>query len=217
MYRSRGTDVNPTRLIFTGDVYDDVQIPLIQDTGSIVVIEHPCAIRGSHSHLNEYVLVAAVSRHDPVGKNGWTRMHYDLTPLPDLKGDELYVGELQKIGRAATDDLRRKPRIACSSEFGINLLQQRLVWHLTRCFVPTASFAEAFSHTFEEADIAEDWIDLLTDAGMSADEAASMFDEFLTQDIRDGRTLQKDLQDLQLRSAVRTACRSRALEIASTR
>jgi hypothetical protein len=216
MYRSRGEEVNPQRLVFTGDVFEDVPIPNIQGAGLVIVIEHPCAIRGHGGRLNDFVLVAGVSNHDPVGINDWTTGHFDLSPLPDLKEGELYVGEFLKIGRIPTDILKSKPRISCASVFGINLLQQRLVWNLTRCFIPTNTLAEAFTFTYDEADLAEDWTETLCDAEMEVDEAISLFDEFLTQDIGDGQTLQKNLQDIQLRSAVRTSCKLRARTIAAT-
>jgi hypothetical protein len=217
MYRSRGEEVNRQRLIFTGDVFENVAIPMVQESGMAIVIEHPCAIRGSHGRLNDHVLVAGVSKHDPVGANGWTTRHYDLTPLPDLVNSELYVGEFSKIGRAQTSVLKGSARIACSSVFGINLLQQRLVWDLTRCLVPTHTFAEAFSHTFEEADIAEDWIEVLTGAGFDEDEAISAFDQYLTRDSGGGRSLQRDLEDIQMRAAVRKSCKIEAEAIAAAR
>ena len=216
MYLARGPDVNPKRLLFTGDVYEGVDIPTVQTGGLIVVIEHPCAIRGARSKLNDHVLVASVREHNPVGQNGWTNGYYDLSPLPELKGEQLYVADFRKIGRVSTEVLTSDTRVACSKEFGINLLQQRLVWNLTRCFVPTKSFSEAFAHTFEEASLAEDWIDTLSLAGMNEQDALEKFDEYLTFDLGDKRTLQRDLEDIQLRSAVRANCRRRAAELALT-
>ena len=58
---------------------------------------------------------------------------------------------------ALTADLTDGTRIACLSHPGINLLQQRLVYHQTRLAVPTQQFQSAFEHTYEEADLLEEW------------------------------------------------------------
>ena len=217
MYRSRGTDVNPQRLLFTGDVYSGGAIAGVQDSGLAIVIEHPCTMRGTMAQLNDFVLAISVREHEPMGANGWKTRCYDLTPLPDLTGTQLYVGDFLKVGRASTSELSSKPRLACASEFGINLLQQRLVWHMTRCLIPTSTISEAFSHLFEEADLCEDWTDTLFEVGINEVEARQSFDAFLTADLGNGRTLQKDLSETQLRSAVRAQCRTAAQDIVRAR
>ena len=117
---------------------------------------------------------------------------------------------LDEIGKAKTDDIRGSRRLACLSEFGLNLLQQRLVWHMTRFAVPTYQLYEVSAHTIEEADILEDWNDIVCGpGGMAEKDAAALLEEFLRADRGDGRTLQHDLRDPQRRAAVRSACRAR--------
>jgi hypothetical protein len=98
--------------------------------------------------------------------------------------------------------------------YGVNLLQQRLVWHLTRFEVPTFRLQEAFAHTYEEADILEEWSDILCEAGWVVADAAARFEQFVRTAGRSGRPLQGDLRDAQLRSAVRTTCRTEARRLA---
>lgn len=87
------------------------------------------------------------------------------------------------------------------------MLLQRLTCHLTRAEIPTATFDQAFSHTFDEAELLEEWTDALSNAGWSKPEAASEFERF----IRSGEPRWQDrLKEPQLRSAVRRACRAEA-------
>ena len=71
--------------------------------------------------------------------------------------DEFHVARLDRFGLAFTSRLLEADRIARLSHAGINQLQQRLVFHQTRLAVPTAQFHEAFDHTYEEADLLEEW------------------------------------------------------------
>lgn len=106
-------------------------------------------------------------------------------------------------------------RLACLSVPGINLLQQRLIWHLTRFEVETFRLHEAFAHTFEEADLLEEWNDVVLDGGVTEAEATVLFEEFIRADLGNGRTLQKGLRDPQRRSSVRSAVRAEARRVVS--
>jgi hypothetical protein len=137
-------------------------------------------------------------------------------PLPDLiETGVLCVADFEEIGRTSAEGLAAGTRIACLSDYGVNVLQQRLVWYMTRLEVPTHTFHDAFAHTLEEADLLEDWNDMVCGAGFSVEESTTRFDAFLSSDKGGGRTLQDDLKDPQLRSAVRTACRTEARRVAS--
>lgn len=94
--------------------------------------------------------------------------------------------------------------------FGINLLQQRLVWNMTRLAVETAKFYEAFGHTYEEADLLEEWCETLSEAQIPVSEACERFEIHLRFDNGGQPSLQRQLRDPQLRSGVRTACRTEA-------
>lgn len=116
-----------------------------------------------------------------------------------------------EIGRCALVDLRRAQRRACLSAFGINMLQQRLTCHLTRAEIPTFVFEAAFSHTFEEAELLEEWLDSLIGAGWDEGSATSEFERF----IHAGQpSWQQRIVEPQMRSAARRACRSEANRLA---
>lgn len=213
LYLARGEDVNGNRPLFTGDVVADVPIPGIQDGGMAIVIAHPCSMRGPQAQLTATVLAAAVRQHRAVGSGAWSRGYFGMMPLPEVTGSDMHVGHLDELGRASPVSLLQTDRVACLSVFGVNLLQQRLIWHLTRLEVPTFQLQAAFAHTYEEADLLEEWIDTLVDAGVQTADATVRFEDFIRASQAAGRTLQHDLRDPQRRSAIRGACRAEARRI----
>jgi hypothetical protein len=129
-------------------------------------------------------------------------------------GTDFHVADFARLGMADGHTLSATERIACLSVYGVNLLQQRLIWYLTRLEVPTFQLEEAFFHTYEEADLLEEWADALCDAGCRAQDASAQFESFLRTKAPGGRPLQDDLRDPQRRSAVRLACRAEAGRLA---
>ena len=217
LYLARGEEVNPSRPLFTGDVVANVAIPGVQEQGMAIVVAHPCSMRGRHAQLEPRVLVAAVTEKGNVGRGAWAQGHFNLMPLPDLReAAKLCVARLDDIGKALTADVAAGMRLACLSPFGVNLLQQRFIWRLTRHEVPTFQLQVASAHVFEEADLLEEWNDTVCAAGASLDEAAARFEAFVRADRDGGRTLQGDLLDPQRRSSVRVACREEAQRVAAT-
>lgn len=138
-----------------------------------------------------------------MSRRSWPDGYYDRMPLPDLGPHEFCVALLDHLGRAVTKDLVGAFRLACLSEFGINVLQQRLTLQLTRAAIPTYQFNQAFAHTLVEADLLEDWTDTLTEAGRSTQKAIELFEEFIR---RNDPSLQAQLLDVERRASVRAAC-----------
>ena len=216
LYLARGDDINPLRPLFTGDVVADVAIPGVQDGDMAVVVAHPCSMRGKDAQLAPRVLVAAVAAGGKTGPAAWAKGNFGLMPLPDLlEAGKLWVARLDDIGKALTADIVAGVRVACLSPFGVNLLQQRFIFRLTRHEVPTFLLQEASAHVFEEADLLEEWSDTVCAAGVSQERAAASFETFLRGDRGGGNTLQGDLRDAQRRSSVRTACRTEAARVAA--
>lgn len=211
LYLVRGDEVNPNRPIFTGDVFSDVPIPGVDDGGMAIVIAHPCSFRFGAGQLADRLLAARIRSISNQGPKAWRTGFLNRMPLPDLAGPGYWVAHLDDIGRCSVADLQSSARIACLSAFGVNMLQQRLTCHLTRAEIPTATFEQAFSHTFEEAELLEEWTDTLADAGWNVEAAAAEFERF----IRSGETTwQERLKDPQMRPSVRRACRSAARRLA---
>jgi len=176
LYLALGGDVNPARPIFTGDVFEQVEIPGV-GTASAIVIGHPCSIRGRNGSLQDRIPVAAVEDHPVHPPKTWATGFFDRMPLPGLPllGD-YHAARLGALGLAATGSLRTATRIACLSEPGINQLQQRLVYHQTRLEVPVTTFQEAFDHTYEEAELLENWA---TDFEGTIEEATAEFERWI--------------------------------------
>lgn len=213
LYLARGSEVNPNRPLFTGDVFREVAIPGVQSEGMGLVIAHPCSFRVAEGQLADRLLVACVESIARQGVRAWRTGFFDRMPLSALDGEGDWVGNLDRIGRSAIADLAEARRIACLSAFGVNMLQQRLTYYLTRVEIPTATFNEAFSHTFEEAELLEDWTDTLASSGWSQATAATAFEAF----IREGDpSLQAKLLNPQHRSSVRRACREEAVRLATS-
>lgn len=76
--------------------------------------------------------------------------------------------------------------------------------------VDTATFYEAFGHTYEEADLLEEWCETLSEAQVPLPEACTRFEAFLRNTEHGVRSLQTQLKEPQLRPSVRTACRTEA-------
>lgn len=215
LYLARGDEVNPLRPLFTGDIVADAAIPGVQDGGMAVVVAHPCSMRGKDAQLEARVLVAAVAESGKIGRAAWVSGHFGLMPLPDLvEAGKLCVARLDDIGKALTAQLVAGTRVACLTPFGVNLLQQRFIWRLTRHEVPTCQLQEVSARVFEEADLLEEWSDTVCAAGASPEQAAALFETFIRADRGHGNTLQSDLRDPQRRSTVRSACRAEAEHVA---
>ena len=213
LYLARQGEVSACRPLLTGDVIDDVAIPGVDGRGLAIIIAHPCQMRGKRASLKARVLAARVHAHAPVDRTAWMTGFYDRMPLPELMGDsDLYVGDFSALGLVDSQELADGPRVACLMPFGINMLQQRLVKHMTRLEVETFRLHEACASAFDEADLLEEFCETVTSGGMDLVEAAALFDAFIRAD-RKGGTYQDALRDPQLRPQVRIACRTEARRI----
>lgn len=130
-----------------------------------LVVAHPCSFRIGDGKLAERILTASVEPIDKQGAGAWRRMFSGRMPLTALEGEHSYwAGHLDEVGRALASGLLATERLACLSAFGVNMLQQRLTYYPTRAEIPTTTFNEAFGHTFDEAELLEEWTDTLVDA-----------------------------------------------------
>lgn len=215
LYLTRGDEVSPFRPFFTGDVFSGVSIPGVPDVGYAIVIAHPCSMR-TGSKLNDSMLAATIRPHDPVPTHQWMEGFFNRMPLPELHGEGtpvFHVAWLEEIGSLSTQNIADGDgkRIACLSPLGVNILQQRLVFNLTRLEIGTSKFWDAFSHTYEESDLLEEWTEGLD--GMDTSPATS-FDIW----IREGSpSRQSRLRDTQHRSQIRSELRAELRRIREAR
>lgn len=204
LFRYRGDEVNPSRPVFTGDVFLDPATD-----SRIQIVQHPCAIRRDGVRLVNNLLVVPVDRATQVFATTDWRRFYKQMLLPDLLGPNTdhYAGLFHRPEVVASGALPEMQRIASLSLKGVNLLLQRWVHHNSRVVVETHAINAATVEQFEEADLVEEWCDEWTAAGRDADEAENEAHEWLRSDAGDGSRWQQKLEDPQTRGEVRSAMR----------
>ena len=88
---------------------------------------------------------------------------------------------LLELSAVRSEQLDPDRRILCLTDRGIQVLQQRLVYSLTRVVVGLDRLQEQAAHVLLEAELQQDWVDDLAggeDAGALAD-AAAEFNGFM--------------------------------------
>ncbi len=221
LYRSRGDEVAAHRPVFTGDVFSKIEVQ-VQSPGetkrkSVIILQHPCALRTNGVELHPRLLVAEIRTHPLIPVEHWSR-HISKMPLADLvptvtsgkRHQAAFFDELYLVG---PDQLDLQQRVACLSHLGVNLLFQRWVHHSSRVVVPAATYLEVSSPAYEEADLIEDWCEDRVEAGLTVREATDEALKWLREDLGTGITRQQMLEDPQNRSAVRQQQRAALREL----
>lgn len=213
LYLATGDDVPETRALLTGDIVDDVTIAGLEDPeGLAIILTHPCSMRVDGVALAPRIVVARVRPHQHVAFGQW-KGYARLMPLPSLIGDEHHACFFDSIGVVDGAALAAVPRVACLSDRGINLLQQRFIFNLTRFVVPTARLHEACAAVFREVDLQEEWVMAAVDAGIDHEEALGEFHQWIRAgDSASGVMRQERLQQAQAIGALQRDLR---LEIKS--
>jgi hypothetical protein len=213
LYRARGEEVQAQRSIFTGDVLLEVDVQSIGETRrlSVMVLQHPCALRTNGVDLQPRLIVAEVRDHPILSTQQWTG-HFRKMPLPELipsgHAESRHQAALfTEMYLASPDALAAATRVACLSQAGVNLLMQRWVNHNSRMVAPTWQYQDVTSAAFDEADLIEEWCDERTGAGLSVHEATVEVMKWLREDIDGVSTRQNRLEEAQQRSAVRSEMR----------
>lgn len=178
LYRATGNEVEPYRPIMQGDIFRNVQIPGIEQDASKLccVMSHPCTMRRGAS-LETHLTVARVGSYQDVNLDQWSSGFFKVMPLPELPVESGVPQAvfLDEIGRIASSDLHLPNRLACLSEEGTALLQQRFVFANTRTVVPTHRLVQACRGEFDEADQIEEWCTQVLDPVWGDDVPAREF------------------------------------------
>lgn len=212
LYRARGDEVAVHRPVFTGDVFVDVEVAAPDGAPkqkTVVVLQHPCALRSNGVDLVPGLLVADVRQHKALSAEEWTRFGR-VMPLPALRPEiegakrnqAAFFEHIQVVGPG-----QLRQRIASLSQLGVNLLLQRWVRHNSRVVVPTSTLDEQVSGAYEEADVLEEWCERALDAGGSLADATADCHSWLRQDLGQGETRQRRLESPQMRGAIRRELR----------
>lgn len=164
IYLARGEDIAVARPILTGDVFTDVQIDADEHEGLVMVVAHPCSMRGAQGALLPRIAVAPIRGYSNVPLAKWPDGHYKVLPLPGLLNDEdaSRAVHLLELSAVRSNQLDRGRRILSLTDSGIHILQQRLVHSLTRVVVGLDRLQEQAAHVLLEAELEEEWVDELT-------------------------------------------------------
>jgi hypothetical protein len=215
LYLARGDEeVVAHRPFFTGDVFTSVpvQAPRAErKVKTVMIIQHPCAMRPDGVTLAPSILVAEVRQFSILPPDKWDT-NGKLMPLPELlagvtSNRRNQAAFFDKTFHIHPQDL--ETRAACLSPRGVNLLLQRWVYHCSRVIVPSSDFNKAVSAVYEQADLIEEWCDIAMTAGRSPEEATRDAHAWL-REVEGGVMREKALQDPQRRPPIRRQARSDA-------
>ena len=196
------SEVERARPFLTGDVFRDITIPGVDNTGQGIIITHPCSMRSDGVELAEKLLVARVSPSTEIPLKGWGKGYFNVMPLPGMM-DEHWSAKFNEIGLVRSEHLLSSERIACLTPYGINLLQQKFIWYLTRFLVETHRLSEVAEAVFEEAELCEEWVVAVRETGSDEQQAARSFHEWIRSKDSAGNRRQELLADPQQRAGIR--------------
>lgn len=209
LYLARGSEVTVARPLLTGDVVDGIAIPGLEDAPGLgIIVTHPCSMRRDGVTLADRLLTARVEAYQPLAPEHW-KGHWKVMPLPVLipTGGFHLAARLDKIGLVSSEVVIAATRVACLSPFGVNLLQQRFIWHLTRFCASTSRLNEACAAVFEEADLHEEWVMHRVVAGDEVAVAAAEFHAWIRGEDSDAVRRQERLADPQRLAGIRREMR----------
>jgi hypothetical protein len=98
-----------------------------------------------------------VVRYRRVPFNEWPSGYFRVFPLPNLVDGAEYAASFDEVGMVLSERLTPESRVACLSENGILLLQQRKVFSETRAVIKLETLEEASHNVLSEAELLEDW------------------------------------------------------------
>lgn len=191
LYLARGDECEgfALRPAFTGDVLQ-VGSQIFQ------LVQHPCAMRRG-SELVERQVASEVER-SPTPKD-WARGNYKRAFLPNMEGQEL-AARFDLLEILTLDQIEGAQRIAILSQYGVNLLMQRWVYHNARVIVPTGTFNDALAGPYEEADLVGDLMMDLVESGATRADSSKAIEGWLSENDHERR---RRLETPQFRSTVR--------------
>ena len=206
LYEERG-NVPLYLPMMQGDVFRDIEVPLLgEGPQTVQIVMHPCAMRNGEN-LNPIITVAPVTpRQDRIQSRFW-RESSRFMPLPDLFENGVdFATRLPDMTGAKPEELQLDLRIAVLSQHGVQLLQQRMAYFMTRLKVDLPEIREQLSPIFCELEMQADWVDLaMSTAGdgdqlSAATEAERAFQGWLSE--QNGRR-RKLLQDQDQHASLR--------------
>ncbi len=218
LYLARGQEVESYRPPMQGDIYKGIKIPGLEDVDYeyVMVIVHPCTMRAG-AQVRARIEVVPVTKYQKVPLRKWPDSHPRVFPLPALVPDEPkehFAARFDDRGMVPSSALSPDLRIACLSEKGVLLLQQREIFARSRLDVPLDALRDASLPVLVEAELQTDWNEdlarLRIERGEDEREAleaeAVAFDDFMSAPHGSG-SLRDQLKETHLHAQVRRAVR----------
>ena len=145
--------------VMAGDVFANVDTAG-DDAEAVMIVGHPCVIRGSRGKLARRVPCAVVKEMDsPLPFAEWPERRWDKLPCPDSAGlGALSATALLEWRSVPKGQLKRSERRLTMTERGVYVLQQRFTHAITRCAVPIAAFESSSKHVMREAELEYEWV-----------------------------------------------------------
>ena len=191
LYRRKRGVLQP-RPHFTGDVFVDVPVIGEDSPSNVVVLQHPCALRGGDSDLRPVLVTAKLVDREEVPLSGWLG-NYDLLPLIVHEGDPHRAVAFDQLAMVKSSDLVLNKRVACMEIEGVSYLLQRWTNANTRVVVPCWRFVQGIEEQFAEADGLEAWCTQRQQAGVKPAVAVREASDWLDRKSDDTGQPRRDL------------------------
>lgn len=215
LYEARG-DVPWARPIMQGDVFTNVELPGFDGKHDVMITQHPCSMRQGAA-LRERLSVALAHGSGTINKKDW-QGHASEMLLPDVDGagSDARV-DFREAGVVPSAALTRAARTVALSNYGVHVLQQRLVFYQTRLTIDVPTLSETFDPIGTETELQWEWVEAALAAAPEGDDAAGIvadaemsFTAYLDENDRERRTrLQESVYRADVRRQVRNEIRSR--------
>lgn len=160
-------DLDPEALLLkpymTGDVFADV-VASDDEPVPVIVVGHPCVIRGSRGKLSRRVPCCLVRQMESeLPYDEWPERRFDKFPLSGALGiGERQAAALLEWRSVRSAELTRARRRATMTDRGVYILQQRFTHAITRCAVLLADFENSSRSEMREAELEYEWVADLT-------------------------------------------------------
>ncbi len=149
------------RPYMTGDVFADVDDGDGDgETVAVMIVGHPCVIRGSRGKLARRLPCCVVKQMDSeLPYEQWPEARFDRFPVPDALGlGEHHAGYLLEWRSVRQGELKRDCRRGTMTDRGVYVLQQRFTHAITRCAPVLADFEAASVTEMREAEFEYEWV-----------------------------------------------------------
>lgn len=169
LYGERG-NVPISLPLMQGDVFRGVYISTLSDGPiDVQIVMHPCSMRAG-AKLRERITVAPVVDYQSINDRVWCR-HVRVMPLPELDGPgRNFAAKFLELTSVPSSSLRLDQRIAALSTSGVLLLQQRLVYFMTRLKVGLETLHEQVAPVLTELELQADWAEEALNANRGCDD-----------------------------------------------